>query len=39
MLTLTTGIFMIIILGSIWGGLVYFLNRAYRREKNIMREQ
>ena len=39
MLTLTTGIFMIIILGSIWGGLVYFLNRAYRREKHTVREQ
>lgn len=39
MLTFTTVIFMIIILGTIWGGLIYFLNRAYRREKHTAGER
>lgn len=32
MLELTTIIFMTLILGSIWGGFIYLLNRAYRKE-------
>jgi len=26
-------IFMVLVLGFIWGGLAYLLNRAYRQEK------
>lgn len=33
MLEMTTIIMMILIFGIIWGGLVYFVNRAYKREK------
>lgn len=33
MLEITTIIMMILIFGITWGGLVYFVNRAYKREK------
>ncbi len=33
MIKISTIIFMIVILGYIWGGLIYLINRAYRREK------
>mgnify|MGYP005725335013 CR=1 FL=1 len=32
MLETTTIIFMILILGFMWGGFLYFLNRAYKKE-------
>jgi hypothetical protein len=33
MLEVTTIVMMILIFGTIWGGLGYFVNRAYKREK------
>ncbi|RMF57242.1 MAG: MetS family NSS transporter small subunit [Calditrichaeota bacterium] len=33
MLQTETILFMLLILGFTWGGLIYFVNRAYRREK------
>ena len=33
MLEFSTIIFMVLILGVIWGGLFYFISRAYQREK------
>lgn len=33
MLETSAMVMMVLILGTIWGGLAYFVNRAYRREK------
>ncbi len=33
MLETSAMVMMALILGTIWGGLAYFVNRAYRREK------
>jgi len=35
MLEMTTIIMMILIFGITWGGLAYFVNRAYKREKRV----
>lgn len=33
MLETSTIIMMVLILGTMWGGIAYFVSRAYRREK------
>ena len=39
MVEVSTVIFMVLILGFIWGGLFYFVNRAVRRDRSrILRE-